>query len=70
MPPPVPRLPCRRCASSGTTTLTISHNSDLRQYHTHELQLDGCGGSALKPLHGESEEGGSDESGEVVVGDK
>ena len=44
------------CASSGTTTLTISHHAELRQHHTHELQLDGCGGSALKALHGSDDE--------------
>ena len=57
-----------RCASSGVTTLTISHNLELRAHHTHELQLDGCGGTPqLRPLHGAAdEEGGSASSGEVV----
>ena len=57
-----------RCASSGVTTITISHNLELRAHHTHELQLNGSGvPPQLKPLpHGADEEGGSASSGEVV----
>jgi len=40
------------CVSSGVTTITISHNLELRAHHTHELLFDDCGGTPqLKPLH-------------------
>ena len=43
---------CARCVSSGVTTITISHNLELRAHHTHELLFDDCGGTPqLKPLH-------------------
>ena len=62
------RVCATRCASSGVTTITISHNLELRAHHTHELQLNGSGvPPQLKPLpHGADEEGGSASSGEVV----
>ena len=75
-PEPSPCICCicvcvTRCASSGVTTITISHNLELRAHHTHELQLNGCGvPPQLKLLHhGADEEGGSASSGEVVGGE-
>jgi hypothetical protein len=70
-PSPCIRVCVTRCASSGVTTITISHNLELRAHHTHELQLNGSGvPPQLKPLHhGADEEGGSASSGEVVGGE-
>ena len=55
------------CAAANMTLLTVAHRSELRQYHTHELRLDGHGHAVFRELCADGKcSDGSDESAEVV----
>jgi ABC-type branched-subunit amino acid transport system ATPase component len=47
------------CAAAGMSMVTAAHRTQLAQFHTHELRLDGQGRATLRELHGSE---ASDES--------
>lgn len=47
------------CAAAGMSLVTAAHRTQLAQFHTHELRLDGQGRATLRELHGSE---ASDES--------